>query len=62
MAYSFCIAHSAPLQQVERCISQEIEILLISLKQYAIPKAINEKSTSIAPSSNDKIISVSWDG
>lgn len=61
-SYSFRVAHSAALKQVERCIPQEIKVLVRCLEQYAIAKAIDKQSTSIAPSSNDQVISVSRDG
>jgi hypothetical protein len=39
--YSFCVAHPATLEQVERRVPQELKVLVSSFKKYTITKAIN---------------------
>lgn len=39
--YSFCVAHPATLEQVERCVPQELKFLVSSFKEYTITKTID---------------------
>jgi hypothetical protein len=39
--YSFCVAHPATLEQVERCVPQELKVPVRSFKKYTITKTIN---------------------